>query len=853
MADIIWLLALLLITGAVFHRRLAPPLGTVIIAVALLIYTLAAEANPWWLITLWLLFAAGATFVHAEELRRRWVTDRIHALFSKMMPSLSETEREAIEAGSVWWDADLFSGMPDWRALLRYRHPHLSSEEEAFIDGPVEELCRMLDDYEINQQRNDLPPEVWRFLREKGFFGMIIPKAYGGLGFSPFAHSQVVMKIASRSGTAAVTAMVPNSLGPGELLLQYGTDEQKQHYLPRLARGEEIPCFALTGPQAGSDAGAMPDRGIVCKGRHEGKEVLGLRVSWEKRYITLAPVATLLGVAFRAYDPDHLLGESESLGPTLALIPSDHPGVEIGSRHQPLAAAFQNGPTRGDDVFIPLDWVIGGPERIGQGWRMLMSALAAGRGISLPSLSTGAAKVASRATGAYARIRRQFNQPIGYFEGVEAPLARIAGETYRMDSARRMTLAALNEGEHPAVISGLMKYELTEAMRRVVNDAMDVHGGKGIIMGPSNYLGQLYFDLPISITVEGANILTRSMIVFGQGAIRSHPYLLEEMLAAADDDRARGAQAFDAAFTRHLGYGLSNAVRTLWFGLTGARWGRVPLHQPLRWHLQQLSRASAAFALSADLTLLATGGDLKRREHLSGRLADILGHLYLASAVVRRFDEDRRPPEDVPLAQWALEDSLRRMQAAFDDLHRNLPQPLLGRALNRICFPWGRAWRGPDDALQHMAAKLLMQPSRTRRRLIDGIYLSDSAREPVGRIEDALHKVIKAERCERKLQRAYERRIDYSELGEVAEQARRQGLLSDQEAHAIWDAMEATARAIAVDDFPVKRRGAGAGEAGKAPSRSRAPARKSASKARSPSGAGNRTSSKKTARKDKPR
>jgi acyl-CoA dehydrogenase len=563
-------------------------LWTLLAAAALLAASLWSAASAAVLVPAWVVFAATALVLNVRPLRRRLISRPLFAIFRQLLPPMSQTEREALEAGSVWWEAELFGGAPRWHRLMAIPPPALSPEEQAFLDGPVEELCRMLDDWDITHTRKDLPPEVWRFIKEKGFWGLIIPKRYGGLEFSAQAHSAVVMKVASRSIVAGVTVMVPNSLGPAELLLHYGTEEQKNYYLPRLARGEEVPCFALTNPEAGSDASSIPDRGVVCRGSHGGREVLGIRLNWEKRYITLGPVATVLGLAFRLFDPDHLLGEKEDLGITLALIPTDTPGIEIGERHNPLDIPFQNGPNRGRDVFIPLEWVIGGREGIGHGWRMLMERLAVGRGISLPALSTATGKFASRATGAYARIRKQFKLPIGRFEAVQEALARIAGYTYLMDAARTLTARAVDLGERPAVVSAIVKYQLTEHMRRVVNDAMDIQGGSGICLGPRNFMGRVYQAVPISITVEGANLLTRALIIYGQGAVRCHPYLHEEIRACAEPDPSRALDAFDRALIGHIGFVIRNAARALALGLTDGRLARVPFAPPARRYAQKL-------------------------------------------------------------------------------------------------------------------------------------------------------------------------------------------------------------------------------------------------------------------------
>src|SRR5688572_7265260 len=660
--------------------------------------------HPAAVVVLWAVVVVFALFTIVIPVRRAVVTGPIFGIYKKVLPQISQTEQEALDAGSIWWDADLFTGKPEWKKLLAYPQVKLSTEEQAFLDGPVEELCGMLDEWDIVHNRMDLPPEAWKFIREKGFLGIIIPKSYGGLGFSAFAHTEIVTKISTRSGTAAVTVMVPNSLGPAELLIHYGTDEQKNHYLPRLAKGLEIPCFALTNPEAGSDAGAIPDFGIVCKGMHEGKEVLGIRLTWEKRYITLGPVATILGLAFKLFDPQKLIGDKEECGVTLALIPTSHKGVNIGRRHIPLNTAFMNGPNSGKDVFVPMDWVIGGQKQVGHGWKMLVECLAAGRSISLPSMSMAAGKLGSRATGAYARVRSQFKLPIGKFEGVEEPLARIGGSTYLMDATRRLTMAALDMGEKPSVISAICKYHMTERMRQIVNDAMDIHGGKGIMMGPNNYLGAAYMSIPIAITVEGANILTRSMIIFGQGVIRCHPFVLKEIEAANRNDLA----AFDRAFFGHLSFTLSNAGRALWLGFTGG-WGYpVPGTPDTRRYLQQMARFSSAFALLADISMFVIGGDLKRREKVSARLGDILSMLYMASAAVKRYHDEGRQKEDLPLLTWSMWDSFFRIQVAMEGVVSNFPNKWVGGWLRMLVFPKGLTLNAPHDKWGHKVAEILI-------------------------------------------------------------------------------------------------------------------------------------------------
>ncbi len=710
-------------------------------AAYLLSWPVIHDFSAWALVPVWLAFIPLAAIAGIPVVRRYLLSGTLMDAFGRAMPRVSKTEQEALDAGTTWWEADLFSGRPDWKKLLDYPQPQLSGEEQAFMDGPVNELCEMIDDWKITEELYDLPEPVWRFLKEQRFFGMIIPKAYGGLEFSAHGHSSVVMKIASRSITAAVTAMVPNSLGPAQLLLHYGTEEQKQYYLPRLARGDEIPCFALTGPEAGSDAAAMPDRGIVCRAQFEGSQRLGIRLNWEKRYITLGPVATVLGLAFKLYDPDHLLGEQEELGITLALIPTSTPGIDIGNRHFPLNQAFMNGPNRGHDVFIPMDWIIGGRARIGQGWRMLMECLADGRSISLPALSTGAGKLASRATGAYAAVRKQFKTPIGKFEGIAEVLGRIAGNTYAMDAARGLTTLAIDRGEKPSVASAIVKYHLTERMRKVIDDAMDVHGGRGICMGPRNYLARVYQAIPISITVEGANILTRSLIIFGQGAIRCHPFLLKEMHAAQQGD----VRSFDRALFGHLCLLLSNIARATFHGITGARFAAAPFEREEAIYYRQLTRMSAAFAVTAEAALLTLGGTLKRRESLSARLGDVLSHLYLASAALKRYTDEGRQTADRSLLEWSVRDSLYNMQLKLFEVYDNLPSRWLGRALKWSLFPFGATYRAVDDALLRRSANVILRWGSARERLTHGLFIPRSDSEPLVQLESALEKATLAQ------------------------------------------------------------------------------------------------------------
>lgn len=756
-----------------------------------------------WIQIAWCLFVPICALLIVPPVRRALISDPLLGWFRKVMPAVSQTEQEALDAGTVWWDGDLFSGRPDWKRLLAFPAPRLSAEEQAFLDGPVEELCGMLDDWEITHELNDLPPHVWQFIKSRGFFGMIIPREYGGLGFSALAHSEVVMKLATRSATATVSVMVPNSLGPAELLLHYGTEEQKSHYLPRLARGQEIPCFALTGPDAGSDAGAIPDFGIVARGVHEGREVLGIRVTWEKRYITLGPIATLLGLAFKLRDPDGLLGGEADRGITLALIPTSHPGVNIGRRHFPLNGSFMNGPNSGRDVFIPMDWVIGGVERVGQGWRMLMECLAAGRSISLPSSCTGMMKLAARTTGAYARVRSQFKTPIARFEGVDEAIARIVGNTYVVDAARIMTSGAIDLGEKPSVISAIVKYHATERGRAAVNDAMDVHGGKGICLGPSNYLGRAYQQVPIAITVEGANILTRSMIIFGQGAIRCHPHVLAEIAATREPDRARASAAFDRALWGHVCFLVGNFSCAFVHGLTGSRFAAGAGSAAISRYFRELSRLSSAFAFAADIAMLMLGGSLKRREKISARLGDVLSQMYLASAALKRFEDDGAPAEDLPVVRWCVEDALHRAEQALVGVVENFPG-VTGRLLIRAAaFPLGARLRPPSDRLGTEVVRLATEITATRERLTRGMYLRRDAADPVGRLELALGMVAQVEALEAKLRAAARGgAIHGSSDAERRASALSQGLLTTEEAAVLDRYRELQRACIMVDDFP---------------------------------------------------
>jgi len=800
METLFWLIIILGTGLTLPYRRIDLKISTAAIGTAIVAITLS-DASLLWKFALWLGFIPLAA-LNIETLRREYITQPLLDIYRTIVPSLSRTEREALEAGNVWWEGELFSGMPDWSRLTSLPAPALSEEEQAFLDGPTEKLCRMLDNWEITHTLLDLPEEIWAFIKKERFFAMIIPKEYGGLGFSPLANSAVLTKISSCSGTAASTIGVPNSLGPSELLLHYGTEEQKQRWLPGLATAQEIPCFALTSPRAGSDATAIIDSGIVCEGRYNGKKTVGIKLNWDKRYITLAPIATVLGLAFKLYDPEHLIGDRSEYGITAALIPTNLPGVTIGRRHLPIGIPFQNGPTQGKDVFVPLDAIIGGPEMAGQGWRMLVELLSVGRGITLPSNALGGAQAAVYATGAYARIRRQFNLPIGKFHGVGEALARMVGTTYVMTAASRVTCAALNSGEKPAVPTAILKYHNTEFARSVANDAMDIHGGRGIMLGPSNYLARKFESIPISVTVEGANILTRSLIIFGQGAVRCHPFVLSELEAAGDKDRERGLIDFDKLLFQHIGYAVSNAVRSLVMGLTLSRFTSVPTRGWISRYYQRINRYSASFALTADIAMLVLGGELKRKELLSARLGDVLSNLYLASMVLKHYQDQGSPEADRPLVEWSCRMLLYRTQEQLHSFLRNFPNRWVAFALRLIVFPRGRTFSSPSDELGQELVELVINPTDTRERLCSDIYKTVEPGNPLGMLQAALRLAEQVKPLERKVfdaKRAGELRADDT-LGQI-EEAREKGILSVDEAAQIVAFDEAVMTLIAVDDF----------------------------------------------------
>ena len=794
------------------YRRLPLLIYTLAFTVLLAAYMHFGNPGGIWQGALWLMLALLWLF-NLRPLRKALISRPFLRAYLRLLPKMSNTEREALEAGTVWWDGELFSGNPDWSKLRANPPPRLSAEEQAFLDGPCEELCRMLDDFDITHRRGDLPPEVWAFLKSRGFFAMIIGRQYGGLGFSAYAHSCVLVKLAGRSVTCASTVAVPNSLGPAELLNHYGTEAQKNHYLPRLARGDDIPCFALTGPRVGSDAAAMPDTGVVCRGLWHGQEVLGLRLNFSKRYITLAPVATVIGLAFRMLDPDRLLGGATDLGITCALIGRDTAGVEIGQRHLPLNIPFQNGPVRGRDVFVPLDSIIGGIKMAGQGWRMLVEQLSVGRCISLPSNCTGGSKAAVFATGAYARIRRQFNMPVGKFEGVEQVIARMVGLTYISDAARSVTIAAIDAGARPAVPAAILKYHVTEMGRRVANDAMDVQGGKGIMLGPRNYLGRGYQSVPIAITVEGANILTRSLIIFGQGAIRCHPFVLREMSAARNPDRERGVDQFDRALFGHIGFTISNAARSLVMALTLARFESVPDAGPTRRYYQHIERFSASFAFATDVAMLALGGYLKKKESISARLGDVLSSMYLASMVLKHHEDQGSPVADLPIVEWCCRELLYQAQEQLHGVLRNFPVRPMAWLMRLCIFPRGLTYFAPGDRLGRAVAGLVQSDCESRDRVTAGVYREQRTDNPLGQLQQALELAPAAELIEKKLRVDGVRtgRVSALELPGQIEQGLALGILSAAEAATLraYDAL--VMDIVNVDEFAADEIGMRAG------------------------------------------
>ncbi len=784
------------------YKRLPLLSFSIVCTTLFVVYSVFGEPSGLWKGLLLVLLVVMWLF-NLRPLRKVLISRPFLKAYLRMLPTMSSTERDALEAGGVWWDGELFTGKPDWDKLLNTPPARLTPEEQAFIDGPVEQLCAMVEDFDITHRRADLPPEAWEFIKRERFWSMIIPKQYGGLELGRYAQSSALTKLSSRSITLGVTVMVPNSLGPGELLVHYGTEEQKNHYLPRLARGEEIPCFGLTSPVAGSDAASITDTGIVCRGIHEGREVIGIRLSFSKRYITLAPVATVIGLAFRLFDPEHLIGDVEDVGITCALIPRGTPGIVIGRRHFPLNIPFQNGPIQGENVFVPVDFIIGGTKMAGKGWRMLVEQLAVGRCISLPANATGGAMVAAWTTGAYARIRKQFGLSVGRFEGVEQVIARIVGNTYIMDAARSVTTGALDAGEKPAVPSAILKMHLTELSRKVGADAMDVHGGKGIMLGPRNYLARGWQAAPIGITVEGANILTRNLIIFGQGAIRCHPFVLKEMEAARSAQGERSVDDFDRALFGHVGFTISNAVRSLVMAVTLARFESSPGSGPIRRYYQHIERFSASFAFAADVAMLSLGGYLKKKENLSARLGDVLSYLYLASMVLKHHHDHGSPKEDQPIVEWACRDLLYQAQEQLHGFLRNFPNRLLAWVMRALIFPRGRTYFSPSDRLGAQLAQLVMEPSPSRERLCRHAFRGRAHDNPLALLEEALQLAIAVEPLERKLrvEGVKTGRIKVLDMpGQIAA-GRALNILTEGEAAMLLDYDRKIMRIINVDDF----------------------------------------------------
>ena len=797
MSDLYWFLIVLAVFGVVAYQRFPLTKSVVILTITMVIGTIFGSIG----FIAWILFALLAVPLAYKPFRLDFLSTKLLSFYKSVSPEMSQTEQEAIDAGTVWWDGELFSGKPDWQKMHGINQPKLSAEEQAFLDGPCDEVCGMVDEWQINHVDADLPDEIWAFLKEHKFFAMIIEKKYGGLAFSAYAQSRVLQKLAGVSAVLSSTVGVPNSLGPGELLQHYGTQEQQDYYLPRLAKGEEIPCFALTSPEAGSDAGAIPDVGIVAKGMFNGEEVLGLRLTFSKRYITLAPVATVVGLAFKMHDPEGLLGDKEDLGITCALIPHDTEGLQIGRRHFPLNVPFHNGPVKAEDMFVPLSYIIGGEKMAGKGWRMLMECLSVGRVITLPSSAAGGAKQLALSTGAYSRIRRQFRMPIGQMEGVEEMLARIGGNAYLMDAVTSFSTTGVDLGEKPSVISAICKYHLTERMRQIVNDSMDVHGGKGICLGPNNYLGRAYQGVPISITVEGANILTRNMMIFGQGAMRCHPYVLQEIYASNLEDKKERLEAFDAAVFGHIGFAVSNTVRSLWFTLSRNWFSSTPFKDETATYYRSLQGYSANLAMLTDIAMGVLGGSLKRKERLSARLGDVLSYLYLASAVLKRYDEQGRNKDDLPLLHWAMQDCLHKMDIAIDDFIRNFPSAPVAIYLRLVVQPFGKLNDKPSDKVEHKIAHMLQQPNTARDRLGEGQYLSRVEGSLFGDLEQTLENIIKVEPIFNNICKTLGEKLPMTGLDKLADRALAAGIISDADAELLKETEAGRLRTINVDDF----------------------------------------------------
>ena len=799
--DLSWLLAFLFLALYTTYQRVNLLFSTIAFSILIYCYTVFGDGSFLWESFLWVILGTLVT-LNITPLRRSKITRPLMDIYRKMIPKMSSTEKEALEAGNVWWDGELFSGMPNWDVLMSMPNPKLSTEEQAFLDGPCDELCMMLDDWEISHETGNLPENVWAFIKTHKFFAMIIPKEYGGLEFSSYANAMVITKLASRSAVASSTVGVPNSLGPAELLMHYGTDKQKQRYLPGLASGDEIPCFALTSTEAGSDASALIDSGVICKGQWNNKEIIGIRLNWNKRYITLAPIATVLGLAFKLYDPEHLIGDKDEYGITAALIPTDTAGVTVGRRHYPMQVPFQNGPTSGENVFLPLDCIIGGQKMAGKGWKMLVELLSVGRAITLPSSGAGGGQAAAYASGAYTQIRKQFNLPVSQFDGIKEALARIAGNTYIMNAAISITSGAIDQGEKPAVPSAILKYHCTELARKVANDAMDVHGGKAIMMGPKNYMGRGFMATPIAITVEGANILTRSLIIFGQGAIRCHPFVLKELQAAEEKDTTLGLINFDKALFSHIGYAISNLSRSFILAITNARYSKSPVNTNTKRYYQHINRYSAAFAVASDFAMLSLGGELKKKELLSARLGDVLSSIYLASTVLKHYENQGCKPEDLPLVQWSVRTLMYEAQEKLHNFLKNLPNKALAFFLRCYIFPRGRAYSPPPDELTNKVSNIITSSGEARERLSEYAYTTIEPGNPLGLLQEALVLSEKTALIEAKLRQARKDGLIKSDyLGHQIDEAEKQKLLNSMEIQQLKLLHEKVSELLSVDDF----------------------------------------------------
>ncbi len=805
METLIWFI---LWTGglwALAYHRSSLRFATLAIFIALIFTTLFSNGSWLSLLLLWIVISGLAFLVNYKDLRQKYLTIPLFELFHQSLPVLSKTEREALEAGTVGWEKELFSGNPNWAKLLKVPAPKLTKEEQAFLQGPVIQLCEMIDDWQMSQTDRDLPPAIWQFLKTHGFWGLIIGKEYGGKAFSAYAHSLILSKIGSRNGTLGVIVSVPNSLGPAELIHHYGTLEQKNYYLPRLASGQEIPCFALTSPDAGSDAASMTDTGMICKGLFEGREIIGIKLNWNKRYITLAPIATLLGLAFTLHDPDNLVGKKQNLGITCALIPVTTPGITIGRRHYPLAAPFQNGPTQGKDVFIPLDFIVGGIKMAGQGWRMLMNCLSTGRGISLPALAIGNIELSAFSTSIYSLVRRQFKLSLCQFEGIQEGLGRIGGFTYLCKATRNLTVNYIDQGEKPAVLSAISKYHVTELARKTIIDAMDIHGGKGIIIGPNNYLASLWMNTPIPITVEGANILTRCMMIFGQGAIRCHPFILQEMEAVAKNEIA----SFEILLGKHASYSISNAARALFHGLTFSHFANNPLHgavhSPESIYYKQLTRASSAFAFIADICMMMLGGKLKFKESLSARLGDLLSMMVLGSAALKNFSDEGNQKADLPLLAFSMNYCLNQFWMTMDGILSNLPNRFIAIALRAIVMPLGRPVPPPKDTLNTQIMEILTTDNPTRNRLMNDVFFSKKPSDPVNILIHAFEATCQTMPLRERLMNAIKHKeIPKASINECIKAGLKAFIITQEEAKQLQIAEDLCQQVIKVDDFSVE-------------------------------------------------